>query len=199
MAVGAVKILRCFASNRDKTLSRPQASTSARYNNGHRGDASGSRRLALKALVASMTLANMSSCAAVAGEDWASLPEEEWRKRLAPDSFQVLRRAGTERPFSSPLNKEYRPGMFCCAGCGSKLFNSSAKFNSGTGWPSFTQALPGAVDESEDRSIIFMPRTEVTCHTCHGHLGHVFPDGPQPTGLRYCMNGVALSFVPDES
>jgi len=92
--------------------------------------------------------------------------------------------------------QESRQGTFCCAGCGSRLFESSSKYNSGTGWPSFTKAVDGAVDESMDLSIAFMPRTEVTCHRCHGHLGHVFPDGPPPTGLRYCMNGVALAFVP---
>jgi len=157
-----------------------------------------SRRKALKALISSIAVATVSQTTgrAFASVDWATLDDEEWKKRLAPDSYKVLRKAGTERPFSSPLNKEYRPGVFCCAGCGTQLFDSSAKFNSGTGWPSFTQAIPGAVDESDDFSILFMPRTEVTCHTCHGHLGHVFPDGPEPTGLRYCMNGVALTFVP---
>ena len=160
-----------------------------------------SRRTALHSLVASLVFANSQAMGSHASDekvDWASLADDAWKKRLSPDAYKVLRKAATELPFSSPLNKEYRPGTFLCAGCKSPLFDSSAKFNSGTGWPSFTQALPGAVDESEDLSIVFMPRTEVTCHTCHGHLGHVFPDGPEPTGLRYCMNGVALSFEPRE-
>ena len=160
-----------------------------------------SRRMALRALVSSVAVvaASHTTRGAYAAVDWNSLDDEEWKRRLSPDSYKILRQAGTEMPFSSPLNKEYRPGVFCCAGCGSKLFDGSAKFNSGTGWPSFTQALPGAVDETGDYSIVFMPRTEVTCHTCHGHLGHVFPDGPEPTGLRYCMNGAALTFVPSSS
>lgn len=156
-----------------------------------------SRRMALKALLSSLAVAaSRTTGVAFAAADWDTLDDEAWKMRLSPEAYKVLRKAGTEMPFSSPLNKEYRPGVFCCAGCGSQLFDSSAKFNSGTGWPSFTKALPGAVDETGDFSIVFMPRTEVTCHTCHGHLGHVFPDGPEPTGLRYCMNGVALTFVP---
>ena len=158
-----------------------------------------SRRMALRALVSSVAMVATTGTAFASGVDWGTLDDDEWKKRLAPDSYKILRKAGTEMPFSSPLNKEYRPGVFCCAGCGSQLFDSSAKFNSGTGWPSFTQALPGAVDETGDYSIVFMPRTEVTCHTCHGHLGHVFPDGPEPTGLRYCMNGLALTFDPSSS
>jgi peptide-methionine (R)-S-oxide reductase len=107
----------------------------------------------------------------------------------------VLRRHGTERPFSSPLDHEKRKGTFACVGCDLPAYSSDTKFDSGTGWPSFYQPLPDAVGTSEDRSY-FMKRTEVHCRRCGGHLGHVFDDGPQPTGLRYCMNGVALKFVP---
>ena len=122
--------------------------------------------------------------------------EEEWRKLLTPDQYYVLRKAGTERPFSSPLDKEKRTGMFNCAGCALPLFSSKTKFNSGTGWPSFWQPVDkAAVDEDADTTL-GMRRVEVLCHRCGGHLGHVFDDGPKPTGLRYCMNGVALNFIP---
>jgi len=123
------------------------------------------------------------------------LPEEEWRQRLSPSAFQVLRKHGTERAGTSPLNLEKRAGVFHCAGCDQPLFASDTKFESGTGWPSFWQPLDGAVGETEDRSF-FMVRTEVHCSNCGGHLGHVFPDGPRPTGMRYCMNGVSLAFKP---
>lgn len=122
--------------------------------------------------------------------------DAEWKARLTPDQFYVLRKHGTERAGTSPLDKEYRPGRFDCAGCGQPLFASQTKFNSGTGWPSFWQPLDGAVGTTTDRSF-FMTRTEVHCARCGGHLGHVFEDGPKPTGLRYCMNGVALAFKPD--
>ena len=126
-----------------------------------------------------------------------ALSEAEWRAKLPADAYRVLRNAGTELPFSSPLNKEKREGTFACAGCGAPLFASAAKYDSGTGWPSFYEPIaPDAVRESRDDSIAFMPRVEVRCATCEGHLGHVFPDGPQPTGLRYCMNGCAMSFNP---
>lgn len=121
--------------------------------------------------------------------------EAEWRKLLNSNQFYVLRQAGTERPFSSPLDKEKRAGVFQCAGCALPLFASKTKFESGTGWPSFWQPLPKAVDENVD-STFGMRRVEVLCHRCGGHLGHVFEDGPKPTGLRYCMNGVALNFIP---
>jgi len=121
--------------------------------------------------------------------------EAEWKERLSPAAYQVLRHHGTERPGSSPLNREKRPGTFSCAGCGQPLFDASAKFDSGTGWPSFTAPLDGAVGTTTDDSH-FMVRTEVHCQRCGGHLGHVFPDGPAPTGQRYCMNGVALDFAP---
>jgi peptide-methionine (R)-S-oxide reductase len=119
--------------------------------------------------------------------------EQEWRAILSPEAFRVLRQHGTERPGTSPLNQEKRPGIFACAGCGTPLFEASAKYESGTGWPSFFKPIEGAVATTTDRSF-FMVRTEVHCATCGGHLGHVFPDGPAPTGQRYCINGVSLAF-----
>jgi peptide-methionine (R)-S-oxide reductase len=131
----------------------------------------------------------------------ASLPLEktdaEWRKDLTPEQYHVLRGHGTERAGTSPLLEEHRSGQFQCAACGQALFAAGTKFESGSGWPSFYAPLPGAVGTEEDRSH-FVRRTEVHCSRCGGHLGHVFPDGPQPTGLRYCMNGVALGFKPEE-
>jgi peptide-methionine (R)-S-oxide reductase len=121
--------------------------------------------------------------------------DDEWRRQLTADQYTVLRRHSTERPFSSPLDREKRRGTFVCAGCGHALFSSSTKFDSGTGWPSFWQPLPNAIGTSIDR-VLFMPRTEVHCARCGGHLGHVFEDGPRPTGLRYCMNGAAMKFTP---
>ncbi|MDB9401941.1 peptide-methionine (R)-S-oxide reductase MsrB [Microcystis aeruginosa CS-567/02-A1] len=122
-------------------------------------------------------------------------PEEEWRAILTPEQFRVLRKHGTEPAFTSPLDKEYEQGTFVCAGCGQPLFTSETKFNSGTGWPSFYQPIEGAIATTVDRSF-FMTRTEVHCSNCGGHLGHVFNDGPAPTGKRYCMNGVAMNFEP---
>src|SRR5947209_6830888 len=122
--------------------------------------------------------------------------DDEWRKILTPMQYKVLREHGTERPYSSPLNKEKRKGTFACAGCDLPLFSSETKFESGTGWPSFYRPLEKAVGTSVDKAY-FMTRTEVHCRRCGGHLGHVFDDGPPPTGLRYCMNGVALKFTPD--
>jgi peptide-methionine (R)-S-oxide reductase len=121
--------------------------------------------------------------------------DDEWRKTLTPEQFEVLRKHGTERAGTSPLNNEKRDGVFKCAGCGEPLFSSDTKFESGTGWPSFWEPLDAAVGTTSDRSM-FMTRTEVHCAKCGGHLGHVFPDGPRPTGMRYCMNGVALEFDP---
>jgi peptide-methionine (R)-S-oxide reductase len=121
--------------------------------------------------------------------------EEEWRKLLSPAQYDVLREEGTEPPGSSPLVDEHRAGTFGCAGCALPLFSSTTKYESGTGWPSFWAPLDGAVGTSMDHSL-FMDRTEVHCSRCGGHLGHVFDDGPKPTGLRYCMNGVALTFTP---
>jgi peptide-methionine (R)-S-oxide reductase len=124
-------------------------------------------------------------------------PEEEWRHMLTKEQFDVLRNEGTERPFTSPLLNEHRTGTFVCAGCDLELFETDAKFDSGTGWPSFFKAIPGNVETKTDYKI-GMPRTEYHCARCGGHQGHVFNDGPQPTGLRYCNNGVALKFMPKE-
>ncbi|MGL4242570.1 MAG: peptide-methionine (R)-S-oxide reductase MsrB [Beijerinckiaceae bacterium] len=123
--------------------------------------------------------------------------EAEWRAQLTPEQFHVLRGHGTERPGSCALNHEKRAGVFSCVGCGQELFRSKTKFESGTGWPSFDQPLPGSVESTTDRSW-GMVRTEVHCSRCGGHLGHVFPDGPPPTGERYCINGVVLDFRPEE-
>lgn len=166
------------------------------------------RRLALALGIASATGAAASSSAR-GSESSESIPadlpqtEEAWKAKLSPEAFYVLRKHGTERPFTSPLNGEKRKGTFVCAGCGNRLFSSSAKFDSGTGWPSFFAPLSddggsasASVEESIDKSF-FMVRNEVHCARCKGHLGHRFPDGPRPTGQRYCMNGVALEFVPD--
>ena len=122
--------------------------------------------------------------------------DEEWRNTLTPEQFHVLREHGTERAGTSPLNWEKRDGTFSCAACGQPLFSSDTKFESGTGWPSFFRPIEGAVGTTEDRSY-GMRRIEVHCSRCGGHLGHVFPDGPKPTGERYCMNGVALNFKPE--
>ena len=136
------------------------------------------------------------SASAQAASPYAALhTEAEWKKLLTPAEFGVLREGGTEPPNSSPLNREKRQGTFVCAACALPLFSSDAKFESGTGWPSFWAPIKGAVDEKED-GVFFFKRVEVLCHRCGGHLGHVFEDGPKPTGLRYCMNGVALKFEP---
>jgi len=126
-----------------------------------------------------------------------SKSDEEWRRTLTPEQYKVLRDHGTERAFTSPLNVEKRDGMFVCAACGQPLFASDTKYDSGTGWPSFFKPLDGAVATSTDRSW-FTVRTEVHCARCGSHLGHVFPDGPRPTGERYCMNGVAMKFEPEK-
>ncbi len=122
--------------------------------------------------------------------------DSEWRAALTPQQYKVLRGHGTEPPGSSPLNVEKRDGTFACAGCGQPLFSADTKFESGTGWPSFFKPLEGSVETTTDRSF-GMARVEVHCKNCGGHLGHLFPDGPQPTGMRYCMNGVALAFEPE--
>jgi peptide-methionine (R)-S-oxide reductase len=122
--------------------------------------------------------------------------EAEWRRLLTPQQFEVLREEDTERAWSSPLNKEHRAGVYRCAGCGLPVFSSETKFESGTGWPSFWAALDGSIRTKAEGIEYFYPRTEVHCRRCGGHLGHVFKDGPPPTHLRYCMNGVALKFEP---
>ena len=129
------------------------------------------------------------------GQKGWQLTDAEWKKRLTPQQYYVLRQAGTERPFSHPLDREKRKGIFACAGCKLPLFTSSTKFDSGTGWPSFYAPLAGAIGTMTDYDIGY-PRTEVHCKRCGGHLGHVFDDGPKPTGKRYCMNGAAMMFIP---
>ena len=125
----------------------------------------------------------------------AQKTDEEWKKTLTPEQFHVLREHGTERAGTSPLNVEKREGIFTCGGCGQPLFTSDTKYESGSGWPSFYRPIEGAIETTTDRSY-GMTRVEVQCAQCGGHLGHVFPDGPKPTGERYCMNGVALKFEP---
>jgi peptide-methionine (R)-S-oxide reductase len=146
-------------------------------------------------------LAGLAAFAALGARGAAAEPAEvthtdaEWRRLLPPQSYAVMRQDGTERAFSSPLDEEKRPGVYVCAGCALPLFSSATKFESGTGWPSFWKPLPNAIATRRDASMLEI-RTEVHCRRCRGHLGHVFDDGPPPTGLRYCMNGVALRFEP---
>jgi peptide-methionine (R)-S-oxide reductase len=148
------------------------------------------------ALLAGVSGAGLFGAAASgASTDYKRLTEDDWRKRLTSEQFVVLRKQGTEFAFSSPLDHETRPGTYSCAGCDLSLFSSKTKFDSGTGWPSFWAPLPNAIETSVDKTF-FEVRTEVHCRRCAGHLGHVFDDGPKPTGLRYCMNGVALTFRP---
>ena len=132
---------------------------------------------------------------AYANSPWRRISDAEWKTRLSQDAYRVLRREDTERPGSSPLNREKRKGTFVCAGCALPLFRSEWKFESGTGWPSFYTAIKGAVGKKTDFKI-GVPRTEYHCAQCLGHQGHIFNDGPQPTGLRYCNNGLALRFIP---
>jgi peptide-methionine (R)-S-oxide reductase len=156
-----------------------------------------SRRTLLGAVVAVATLGSSrrGRAATPAKRFEVEKTDAEWRASLSPGAYQVLRHEGTERAWTSPLLEEHRAGTFLCAGCALPLFSSKTKFDSGTGWPSFFAPLADAVETTEDRSFL-MVRIEVHCRRCGGHLGHVFNDGPPPTGLRYCMNGVALTFRP---
>jgi peptide-methionine (R)-S-oxide reductase len=177
------------------------------------------RRTLLKALLASPVAARVASAAPPANmkgiedlqKNWKTflapdakvpapgeplkLSKDEWRKRLPPESYKVLREEGTERAGSSPLDKEKRPGVFVCAGCGLPLFTSEMKFDSGTGWPSFFTTIPGAFEQKKDFFLVY-PRLEYHCSRCGGHHGHLFDDGPAPTNQRWCSNGVALKFIP---
>ena len=155
---------------------------------------SASRRRFLCAFAEAVVGVALWSASATAAGFEVTRTAADWRRRLGPDRFRILREAGTERPFTSALNSEHRHGTFVCAGCGLPLFSSTTKFDSGTGWPSFFRPLPKAVVTRDDHSLL-MERTEVLCRRCGGHLGHVFEDGPKPTGLRYCMNGLALQFM----
>ena len=161
-----------------------------------------SRRGVLGGLLGSLGLAlggrarAAAEAEAGAGVDRLELPKSEWKRRLAPDAYAVLFEEDTERPRSSPLEREKRTGTYVCAACMLPLFESSTKFESGTGWPSFFQSIPGHVATKRDYALV-LPRTEYHCARCGGHQGHVFDDGPPPTGLRYCNNGVALRFVPE--
>jgi peptide-methionine (R)-S-oxide reductase len=159
---------------------------------------SNSRRSFLSWLGATAAVPVLAACGGspASARTWPKgLSEAEWRRKLTKTQYWILRQAGTERPFSSPLDKEHRAGTFHCAGCANALYSSKTKFESGTGWPSFWQPLAGAVVTDTDHKLLY-PRTEVLCADCGGHLGHVFNDGPKPTGKRYCMNGAAMAFRP---
>ncbi|MEP1229625.1 MAG: peptide-methionine (R)-S-oxide reductase MsrB [Litorimonas sp.] len=158
----------------------------------------GACALAISACTKSQTSANAAEGKAkgktLTDTQWANLSQEEWRARLSPAEFNVLRQEGTERPWTSPFNDNKSTGIYACRGCELPLFKSDTKYDSRTGWPSFFDVIPGAVGTTVDRKL-FAPRTEYHCARCGGHQGHVFKDGPRPTGLRYCNNGVALTFI----
>ena len=147
-------------------------------------------------LTAAAAVAALRPARAVEGPFEVTRTEAEWRAMLTPEEFAVMREEATERAFTSPLNDEKRPGLYHCRGCDLPLYDAAAKFDSGTGWPSFTEALPRAIATKEDRSLLFFVRTECHCRRCGSHLGHIFDDGPAPTGLRHCINGVSLTFRP---
>ena len=156
------------------------------------------RRSALGALGAGASLVVLTACGSSPAEAKSfpvSLSEAEWRKKLTKEEFRILRQAGTERPYTSPLNDEKRAGTFVCAGCGNRLYSSKTKYDSRTGWPSFWNPLPNRIGYARDTSL-GMTRTEEHCNRCGGHLGHVFDDGPRPTGKRHCINGLSLRFRP---
>jgi len=153
------------------------------------------QRRTILGILAAAPLFGARALAETAHQDWKALTDAEWRKRLTPAQYKVLRKEGTEPAGSSPLNAEKRPGSYVCAGCGLALFSSAMKYDSGTGWPSFFTHIPGALQTKRDFKLIW-PRTEYHCARCGGHQGHVFDDGPRPTGQRWCNNGVALAFLP---
>jgi peptide-methionine (R)-S-oxide reductase len=157
-----------------------------------------SRRTLLQGGFGALCLALMNPTVTHAAEKFPyTLTDTEWRRKLTPEQYYVMREGGTERAGTCPLSTEKRAGTFYCVGCGTALFSADRKFDSGTGWPSFNEPLPGSIGTRDDASL-GMNRTEVHCATCGSHLGHVFPDGPPPTGQRYCINGVALFFLPKD-